>query len=271
MRRASWSAPILRSLRPAARESGSISRTVRGSRRGPSEIAALARAFNEMSDALARHEADLRASVARYRVLFERNFVGMFRMRPDGTVVECNEAFARILGYRSAAEASRHNAREFYAGAGVRDEVVRWLAATGSVEEFEAEARRHDGSVVPVMMSVRRVVEADGPVHEGILIDLSDRKRAEEATALRSVAELANVAAHEVNNPLAAVAGQLELMERRGTYDPELLRRAREATYRIRDIVAHMVRITRLEQAEGWSPGLPRMLDIRRSAPEEEP
>jgi signal transduction histidine kinase len=102
------------------------------------------------------------------------------------------------------------------------------------------------------------------PVHEGILIDLTDRKRGEEAAALRSVAELANAAAHEINNPLTIVIGQLALMERRRA-GPDAVERARAAAARIRDIVRHMARITRLERSKGWSTSLPPMLDIRRS------
>ena len=234
---------------------------------GPAEVAGLARAFNAMSEALAQREHDLKESEARYRLLFERNVVGMFRTLADGTVLECNEAFARILGYRSPEEACRANAREFYAREGVRAEVVRQLEADGSVNDFEAEARRRDGSVVPVLMSVRRVPGDDMAVHEGTLIDLTERKRAEEATALRSVAELANGAAHEVNNPLAVLFGELDLLQRSGIHDPARVDRAHQAAERIRDIVAHMARITRLERAEGWAPGTPPMLDIRRSAP----
>ena len=111
-----------------------------------------------------------------------------------------------------------------------------------------------------------RIVEPGGSIHEGTLLDVTDRKRAEEATALRSVAELANAAAHEINNPMTIVVGQLELIER-GKNVAEGIRRVRTAALRIRDIVNHMTRITRLERPEAASPSLPRMLDLRRSAP----
>ena len=84
--------------------------------------------------------------------------------------------------------------------------------------------------------------------------------------ALRSVAELANAAAHEINNPLAVIVGQLELIEK-GKNVAEGIRRVRTAALRIRDIVNHMTRITRLEWPTAASPSLPRMLDLRRSGP----
>jgi PAS domain S-box-containing protein len=231
---------------------------------GPAEIAALARAFNEMGDALARREAELRASETRYRVLFERSFAGIYRVRPDGTMLQCNEAFARILGHRSPEDACRRNAREFYADADVLRDVLRRLAEVGSIADVEVGARRRDGSVVLVSLSARVIEEQGATAYEGTLIDLTDRKRAEEATALRSVAELANAAAHELNNPLAVVVGELDLLER-GAYDRGRIERASAAVQRMQEIVAHMTRITRLEQAQGWPSDVPPMLDIRRS------
>src|SRR6185503_11009695 len=55
-------------------------------------------------EALREREAQLRRSEERYRLLFERSFVGIFRTGRDGVVLDCNDAFARILGYAGAAE-----------------------------------------------------------------------------------------------------------------------------------------------------------------------
>jgi len=209
----------------------------------------------------------LRRSEERYRLLFERSFVGIFRTRSDGIVLECNDAFARILGYDSAAEVRGRSIVGHYASAVDRDMVVAKISAGEEVIDVEVTARRRDGSPVPVAMSVRRLVEQDVPIHEGVLVDLTDRKRAEETTTLRSVAQLANAAAHEISNPLTVVLGALDLIERDGRATSDRMAPARAAVARIRDIVAHMVRITRLEASTGWSSDLPPMLDIRRSGP----
>lgn len=207
---------------------------------------------------------DLRRSEERYRLLFERSFVGIFRTRADGIVLDCNDAFARILGYGSADEMRGQSAVPHYATPADRETVVAKISAGLDVVDAEMTGRRRDDSLVPAAMSVRRVVDADGAVHEGVLVDLTDRKRAAEAAALRSVAELANAAAHEINNPLTVVSAQLELIRDRGDVDARI-ERAQEAARRIQDIVSHMLRITRLEPAKDWPPGLPPMLDIRRS------
>jgi PAS domain S-box-containing protein len=209
----------------------------------------------------------LRRSEERYRLLFERSFVGIFRTRSDGIVLECNDAFARILGYGSAAEMRGRSIVGHYASPADRDMAVAKISAGEEVIDVELTGRRRDGSLVPVAMSVRRIVEQHVAIHEGVLVDLTDRKRAEETTTLRSVAQLANAAAHEISNPLTVVLGALDLIEREGRATPDRTAQARAAVARIRDIVAHMVRITRLEASTGWSSDLPPMLDIRRSGP----
>ena len=59
-------------------------------------------------------ERALRASESRYRVLFEENLAGILCTTFDGDVLECNEAFARMLGYSSSAEAGSLKSPQFY-------------------------------------------------------------------------------------------------------------------------------------------------------------
>src|SRR3989454_10588464 len=83
-----------------------------------------------------------------------------------------------------------------------------------------------------------------------------------------SVTELANAAAHEINNPLLVITGNLELMARRlGPDDPnrDSIQRTLEACQRISEMVQHMGKITRLEVRNEW-PGLSAILDLKKSA-----
>jgi len=92
-----------------------------------------------------------------------------------------------------------------------------------------------------------------------------------EAEALRAVAQLANAAAHEINNPLAVIMAHLDLLARRYQNDAQTVQRidrARDAARRIADMIVHMGRITRLELSE-QSPNLPPILDLRRSSEQE--
>jgi signal transduction histidine kinase len=89
-----------------------------------------------------------------------------------------------------------------------------------------------------------------------------------EAAQLRAVTSLASAAAHEINNPLMVVVGNLSLLSRAMASDGDQARRlahAREGADRIRDIVARMNRITAVEEVPPQG-ALPPMLDIRRSS-----
>jgi signal transduction histidine kinase len=95
--------------------------------------------------------------------------------------------------------------------------------------------------------------------------DVLERER---ATELRAVALLANAAAHEINNPLTALMGSLELLSERmpkGGREAGLLERAFGAGERIKEIVHRMNRITHVERLPGQI-GLPDILDIKRSS-----
>jgi PAS domain S-box-containing protein len=216
------------------------------------------------------------AAEARYRELFERNLAGIFRSTRDGVLVDVNDALIRILGYGKADDLLGARAGTLYVDAAEAGRALS-LRPGERLSNAECRWRRADGSTVTVLVNVAAIDAGDGEVMlEGIVVDVSDRERAaaaeREAEALRAVAQLASGAAHEINNPLAVVVADLDLLQRRFTADAQVLpriERARTAAQRITDIVARMGRITRLRRDEA-SPNLPPILDLRRSSGREE-
>ena len=61
-----------------------------------------------------RAEASLRTSERTYRLLFEQNVAGVAIASMEGTVLDCNDAWARMLGYSKADEICGRSAAEFY-------------------------------------------------------------------------------------------------------------------------------------------------------------
>jgi len=97
-------------------------------------------------------------------------------------------------------------------------------------------------------------------------VDITEQKAADE---LRTIARLANGAAHEINNPLALVVGRLEMLLDDGGLAPDLRERIvhiHAAAERIREIVVDMTHLTRVQLYEHTGSGLPEMIDIRKSA-----
>ena len=137
-----------------------------------------------VASALAHRRAvdALRASEERYRQLFERNLAGVFRSTLDGRLLDCNDAFVRIYGYDSREEVLRLDTHALYPAPSSRAALIEELERSGSAVNVEERGRRKDGSPVWILQSVSLVSGGPGrpSLLEGTLVDITDRKRAEE-------------------------------------------------------------------------------------------
>ncbi len=134
-------------------------------------------------------ERAVRESEESYRRLFENSVVGLYQSTPEGRFIKVNAAFARMLGYGSPEDlvlSITDIATQYYFHSEDRCRFQALLAAHGSVENFEFEARRKDGSPVWVSNSTRAYFDQKGRVvrYDGIVVDISERKAAEEALRL---------------------------------------------------------------------------------------
>jgi len=128
-------------------------------------------------------EEALSASEQRYRKLFEASLAGVYITKLDGTILDFNDAMMQMLGYDSRAELLQHRSSDFYADPEFRDELIRLLRKEGVVPGKEAVLRRKDGSVLHALgAAVLLADEHTGELYiQGVAIDITERKRAEEA------------------------------------------------------------------------------------------
>jgi diguanylate cyclase (GGDEF)-like protein/PAS domain S-box-containing protein len=130
---------------------------------------------------LKAHEQTLTASERRYRLLFERNLAGLYRSTLDGRILECNSALARTLGYPSREEILQLNMHELHLDPEDREVTLAALLQQKFLVNYEIGLRRRDGSPVWVLVNESLLEDDAGkPVLEGSLIDITERKRAEE-------------------------------------------------------------------------------------------
>ena len=236
--------------------------------------AALALENSRLYEEAERERRIARAAEERYRSLFHGNPAPVFRGTLDGRILECNDAFVRILGYASRDEVLALDASAVYADPAEHAAFLARLQEDRVVSMYEMQWRRADGSTFWMAGTVRLVGEGASAHLDGVALDISDRKRAEkaerQAAELRAVAALAAGTAHEINNPLAVILGNLSLLPAEGPHAARLAM-VLEAIEKVREIVTRLGRITKLELHEGWARDLPPMLDIRRSATDDEP
>jgi PAS domain S-box-containing protein len=231
-----------------------------------SELSGVSSALRDAMALLQARATALQESEQRYRTTFERNPAGMCLALQDGRIVDCNEAFARILGFDGPADVLATNIAQLYVEPKEREPLLERVKAAGTAVNGEIQMRRRDGRLIWVLASV---VRSSGPPRgdfETTLVDITEQKAADE---LRTIARLANGAAHEINNPLALVIGRLEMLLDDGGLAPDLRERIvhiHAAAERIREIVVDMTHLTRVQLYEHTGSGLPEMIDIRKSA-----
>jgi formate hydrogenlyase transcriptional activator len=130
-----------------------------------------------------RAELALRASEQRYRMLFEKNVAGVALATTEGQVLDCNDAWARMLGYSGAEELRGRETTEFYFDLAEREPLQQEFDRNSTILGRELRLRRKDGAPVWVLFDCVMLSTGDGAkVIQATAIDISERKRAEEAT-----------------------------------------------------------------------------------------
>jgi PAS domain S-box-containing protein len=129
-----------------------------------------------------RAEEAVRGSEQRYRMLFEKNVAGVAISTLDGIMLDCNDAWARMLGYGSADEIRGWKTSGFYFDLSERKLVVEQITAASSLLGGELRLRRKDGSPVWVLFNSVLLESGGSSVLQATAIDITERKQAEEAT-----------------------------------------------------------------------------------------
>jgi PAS domain S-box-containing protein len=188
----------------------------------------------------ARLYSDLERNEEKYRTLFEDSRDAIFVMTTDAIIVDINQATLDLFGY-TRAEMLKLTLKDIGVEPDQFDAFQRIIGQQDSVRDYEVNLRRKDGVIMECLLTatLRRAEDGKPLAYQGILRDITDRKRAgrlleeysrdlelevEERTAelerARQDAESANAAksiflasmSHEIRTPMNGIIGMTGLL-----------------------------------------------------------
>jgi PAS domain S-box-containing protein len=213
-------------------------------------------------------EEALRESEERYGTVLEDMHEGYYELDLPGNYTFCNEALCRQLGY-SKEELIGMNYRVYTPPEMVKEvfQAYNLVYRTGEpLSSFPIERIKKDGTRVFAETSVFPMRNEKGEIigFKGVINDITARKKAEVerkqleqkaqlASRLASVGELASGVAHEINNPLTGVIGYAHLLLARKDISRDVRRDLEiinEGSQRVAGIVKKLLAFARQTRPE---------------------
>ncbi len=175
--------------------------------------------FHDVTDARLA-ERRLRDSEARYRSLYNNTPVALYSVDPDGRLLSVSNHWLTLLGYRReevigsrSIDLMTPESRRLAIEAGIPD-----VRQTGFARNLHFQFRRKSGEVLDALLSAFVEHDEAGRILRSmvVLIDITDRLRMEgqllQAKKMEVVGQITGGLAHDFNNILAVVLGNLELL-----------------------------------------------------------
>jgi len=167
-------------------------------------------------------ELALRNETAFRRAMEESAIVGLRARTLDGRVLYVNRAFCDMVGYGAEEIVGRKPPMPYWMPEEAEATMQMHravIAGQAPAQGYELRWRRRDGKIIDVLTYEAPLIDADGRQAGwmGSVLDITDRKRAEDQASLQqeklqqtarliAMGEMASTLAHELSQPLAAIA-----------------------------------------------------------------
>ena len=204
-------------------------------------------------------EKELQESEARYRRFFEEDLTGVFIATADGTIVACNNVFARLFGFESTDDALQVNISVLFPSPRVRKELWLKLVQNRKLEMYEMQLQTINGQPIHVISNVVGTFNENGMLVEikGYFFDTSTQKALEkqliQAQKMETIGRLAGGIAHDFNNIITPIIGYTDMAMMDLAPDNHIrkyLTHIMKAANRAKDLVQQILAFSRQDKQE---------------------
>ncbi len=209
-------------------------------------------------------ETELKRSEQRFRSIIENAGLGIFAVDRKGVIATVNPAFLKMTGFEKTELVGSMPPYPFWPE-DFEDEAGRQLKKLlrdGRLD-YETTMRKKDGTLFPASEIASSVLDIDGKPESFIIVvqDITEKKQAEESRLrlrkLEAIGSMVGGVAHDLNNLLAIIVGNIDLLEMDAppcTNLVDSLSDARQACVIARDLVCQYLALsenTETERAPG--------------------
>jgi len=163
-------------------------------------------------------EEALRESEVKFRTQFHLSpqAIAITEMQ-TGRLVDVNDKLCELSRFTREELIGRTTNEVGFISGERREQIVRELESSGEVRDFQSRIKAKDGTMLTGLLFARLIQIKGNPYVLTVFVDLTERRRLraqlEQARKMEAIATLAAGIAHEFNNALTGVLGNLDLLE----------------------------------------------------------
>jgi PAS domain S-box-containing protein len=208
---------------------------------------------SRIEESIASLYNEIRRLESKHRRLYDDSPVMHRTVNAEGRILDCNQTYAKNLGYGAKSEVIGHLIFEHSVPESLeamQKSLEEW-SATGSVRNKEISLRRRDGTVFPALINASNLYDDNGSLvgSNTVIVDITEIHRAKELLekANQMKEHFINIAAHELRTPIQPILGIAELAKNGKVKQEEAWNTVLKEAQRLMRLANNMLDVTKIE------------------------